>query len=411
MRYSILFPKPQKREFKDDLSVNAKLLVKGGFVDQLMSGSYSILPLGLLVIEKIKQIVREEMNATGTQEILMPLLHPKEIWNETGRWDSASEVMYQFEKNDREFALSFTHEEVLLDLVRKNAFTYRDYPIKLYHFSTKFRNEPRAKSGLLRGREFIMKDLYSLHQSKGDFDKYYSEIIEAYKKVFSRLTFDVRTTEAGGGEFTKRHSHEFQVLCETGEDKIIYCSSCDFAQNLEISKLREGDKCPKCNGSLKTGNSIEVGNIFSFGQEYSEKMNVTFTSEEGQKVHPYFGSYGIGITRAMGASVELYHDDRGIIWPKSIAPFAAYLIDLTNKDGKGLYNKLRELNIEVLFDDRDISAGEKFATADLLGIPYRLVLSEKTQGKIEFKERKSEETKLMGLKEVLEKLNAKNHHP
>lgn len=404
MRYSDLFPKPQKREFKEDLSVNARFLVQGGFIDQLMSGSYSLLPLGLIVCEKIKQIVREEMNATGAQEIQMPLLHPKEIWNETGRWESAREVMYQFKKDDREYALSFTHEEILLDLVRKNAFSYKDYPVKLYHFSTKFRNEPRAKSGLLRGREFLMKDMYSLHRSEDEFDTYYQEVIGAYKKVFERLEFPVRVTEAAGGVFTKKHSHEFQTLCETGEDKIIYCESCEFAESLEISKLKEGNECPNCNGNLKIGNSIEVGNIFSFGQEYCEKMNVTFTNESGEKVYPFFGSYGIGITRAMATAAELYNDERGILWPKAISPFQAYLIDLTGEKKNEVYKKLKEAGVEVLFDDRDVSAGEKFATADLLGMPYRLVLSEKTQGKIEIKERKNKNTDVLGFDEVLARL-------
>ena len=380
-------------------------MTQGGFIDQLMSGSYSLLPLGWMVIEKIKQIVREEMNEAGGQEILMPLLHPKEIWNETGRWESAKEVMYQFEKNDREYALSFTHEEILLDLVRKNAFTYRDYPVKLYHFSTKFRNEPRAKSGLLRGREFIMKDLYSLQRSEEEFEKYYWQVARAYKKVFKKLEFDVKITEAGGGEFTKRHSHEFQVLSDAGEDKIIYCGKCDFAENEEISSLKSGDKCPKCGGELKTGSSIEVGNIFSFGQEYCEKMNVTFTSDSGEKQFPFFGSYGIGITRAMATAVELFHDESGIIWPKSISPFDAYLIDLKTEQGANIYNELKAAGVNILFDDRDVSAGEKFATADLLGIPFRLVISNKTEGKVEVKKRKSEEVELLTVEEVAKKIS------
>jgi len=404
MRQSQLFTKTRREAPKDEVSKNAQLLIRAGYIHKEMAGVYAYLPLGLRVVEKIKQIVREEMNATQASEILMPLLHPKEIWNETGRWEAAKEVMYQFKKNDKEFALSFTHEEVLLDLVRKNAFTYRDYPVKLYHFSTKFRNEPRAKSGLLRGREFIMKDLYSLHKSEEEFDKYYQEVSDAYKRVFKRLGFDVKITEAGGGEFTKKHSHEFQVLADSGEDKIIYCQKCDFAENEEISKLKEGDRCPKCGGNLEMGNSIEVGNIFSFGKEYSEKMNVTFTSEKGEKLYPFFGSYGIGITRAMATSVELFHDDRGIIWPKEIAPYSVYLIDLVKKEGEDLYKKLEEATVEVLYDDRDVSAGEKFATADLLGIPYRLVLSEKTGDKIEFKERNVSKAELLTFEEVIGKV-------
>ncbi len=336
MRYSNLFAKTTKSLPKDEVAVNAKFLIQGGFIDKLMAGSYTLLPLGRLVERKIEQIVREEMdNAAGAQEVLMPLLHPKEIWNETGRWDSAKEVMYQFEKSEREYALSFTHEEIFLDLARKHLQSYKDLPVKLYHFSTKFRAELRAKSGILRGREFLMKDLYSLHETKEELDKYYFEIAEVYKKTFKRLGLDVVMTEAGGGVFTDQTTHEFQLLAESGEDEVIYCSGGDLSQNMEIienpEKL-EGKQCDLGHGPLKKVKAIEVGNIFRFDTSYSEKMNVAFMDKDGKKQFAYLGSYGIGITRLIGAIVEASHDEKGIIWPASVAPFQVHLVGIMNNE-------------------------------------------------------------------------------
>jgi len=237
MRQSKLFPKTRKEAPKDAESINHKLLVRGGFIDQLMAGSWTLLPLGWRVVTKINQIIREEMNAIGGQEMLMPLLHPKELWNETGRWDKAKEVMYQFQdKRGKEYALSFTHEEIFLDLMRKNIKSYQDLPIALYHFSTKFRNEPRARSGILRGREFMMKDLYSIHADEEDFWKYYEEVKNAYVKIFRRMGFDPKVVEAAGGVFTNNNTHELQVITEGGEDIIYYCDKCDWAENKEIFK-------------------------------------------------------------------------------------------------------------------------------------------------------------------------------
>jgi prolyl-tRNA synthetase len=403
MRYSVLFGKTKKDAPRDEVSTNAKFLIRGGFIDKLMAGSFTLLPLGFRVKEKIEQIIREEINATGASELLMPLLHPKNIWNETGRWDKAKEVMYQFKKDDKEFALSFTHEEIVLDLVRKYVSSYKDLPIKIYHFSTKFRDEPRAKSGILRGREFIMKDLYSLHESAEDLDKYYQEIIEVYKKIFKRFGFSVKVTEAPGGVFTDNITHEFQVVCEAGEDTIVYCDSCDFAQNKEIASLKEGETCPKCGGKMKLGKSIEVGNIFKFGTSYSEKMNVSYADKSGKKAFLYFASYGIGITRMIGTLVELFNDQKGIIWPKEVAPYQVHLIGL-NKKADEIYDKLQGQEIEVFYDDREVSAGEKFADCDLIGIPVRLVISDKTGDKIEWKERIDEKIELLSLEEVIKRV-------
>lgn len=408
MKYSQLFPKTKKEAPRDEVATNAKLLIRAGFIDKLMAGSYTLLPLGLRVIKKIEEIIREEINKTGAQELLMPLLHPKSIWNETGRWEKAAEVMYQFEKDGKEYALSFTHEEIVLDLVRKHLQTYREYPIKVYHFSTKFRDEPRAKAGILRGREFMMKDLYSLHETREDFEKYYWEVAEAYKKIFKKLGLSVIVTETGGGVFTKNVTHEFQVISNAGEDEIIYCEGGDFAQNVEIAKVKEGKQCDLGHGPLIKAKAIEVGNIFSFGQEYSEKMNVTFIDKNGKKQFPFFGSYGIGLTRVMGTLVEVFHDDRGIIWPENVAPYQAHLVHVedpgTEPRVKEVYEKLTDLGIEVLWDDREVSAGEKFATADLIGIPIRLVVSKKTGEKIEFKKRAQENSELLTLEEVINKL-------
>ncbi len=406
MRYSNLFPHTIKEAPSEEVAVNAKFLLRGGFIDKLMAGSYSLLPLGRIVERKIEQIIREEMDATGASEILMPLLHPKSIWNETGRWDSAKEVMYQFQKDEKEYALSFTHEEIVLDVLRKHITTYRDFPVKLYHFSTKFRNELRAKSGILRGREFLMKDLYSAHATQEDLDKYYWEVKDAYLRVFERLGLKAIVVEAAGGVFTDEKTHEFQVFAESGEDEVIYCEGGDFAQNTEIATVKEGKQCDLGHGPLKKAKAIEVGNIFRFGTVYSEKMNVSFTDRDGSKKFAWFGSYGIGLTRMVGVLTEVFHDDRGIIWPENVAPFKVYLISIgKDEEAEILYKELTEKGIEVLYDDRDASPGEKFADCDLIGIPYRIVLSGKLEeGKVEVKKRAESNVSVISKEELLKLL-------
>ncbi len=411
MRYSQVFPKTQKQAPSGAESVNHKLLVRAGFIDQLMAGSWTLLPLGLRVVTKINDIIREELNKTGAQEILMPLLHPKEIWNETGRWETAKEIMYQLEKDKKEFGLSFTHEEIVVDLIRKYQIASKDFPIKIYHFSTKFRHELRAKSGILRGREFMMKDLYSAHLNEEDMLKYYHEVIDAYIKIFKRLGLEVKVVEASGGVFTDKHSHEFQVLSEVGEDTIYYCDSCDFAQNDEIAKVKEGDKCPNCKGKIKTSKAIEVGNIFPLGTMYAEKMKAFFTNAKGQRQPLWLASYGIGPTRVLGTLVEIYNDEKGVIWPESVAPYNVHLINLGSENADTVYEKLEKEGVEVLYDDRDVSAGQKFADADLIGIPVRLVTSAKTLQQasgqtimVEWKKRNEDKTEILDFDEVLKRL-------
>ncbi len=416
MKQSQLFPKTKKQTPHDADSVNHKLLVRAGFIDQLMSGSWTLLPLGRKVVDKINDIIREELNKTGAQELLMPLLHPKTIWNETGRWDSAKEVMYQFkDSRDKEYALSFTHEEIFLDLIRKHVTSYKELPVALYHFSTKFRNELRAKSGILRGREFMMKDLYSVHATEDDFWKYYETVKVAYSRIFKRLGFTFKITEAGGGVFTENYTHEFQVPAEGGEDLIYTCQKCDWAVNQEVfdaesvvktldSKAKE--ICPSCGGSVVTTKSIEVGNIFPFGTYYSVKMKVNFADENGKQKPMYFGSYGIGSSRVMGTWVEVSHDANGIIWNKTISPYGIHLIELPGGNGEKIYNELTQKGVEVLWDDRKVGAGEKFADADLIGIPVRIVTSEKTGSELEFKERKSDKSELISLPEVIKRVGS-----
>ncbi len=402
MKYSQLFAKTIKTDPKDEVSVNAKYLLRGGVIDKLMAGSYSLLPLGRKVERKIEQIVREEMDKTGAQEVLMPLLHPKEIWNETGRWDSAKDVMYQFEKNEKEYALSFTHEEIVMDLIRKHISSYKDFPVKIYQFSTKFRNELRAKSGILRGREFLMKDLYSAHTSQEDLMKYYWEVSDAYIRAFKRMNLDIKITEAAGGVFTKENTHEFQVEAESGEDIIYFKEGWKFWKNKEVMTDEElADK------SIKSIQAIEVGNIFPLGTMYSEKMQAFFTDKDGTKKPIWFGSYGIGPTRVMGTLVEISHDDKGIMWPLSVAPYQVHLITInkqqsTNNKAEEVYKKIQDAGIEVLYDDReDVGAGEKFADSDLIGIPFRVVVSERTGEQVELKLRSEDKTELLSLEELI----------
>ncbi len=401
MRYSALFPKTIKEAPSEEVATNAKLLLRAGFIDKLMAGSYSLLPLGRLVERKIEQIIREEMDQTGAQEILMPLLHPKSVWNETGRWETAAEVMYQFGKDDKEYALSFTHEEILLDLARKHLQTYRDFPVKLYHFSTKFRNELRAKSGILRGREFLMKDLYSLHTTQEDLDKYYWEVKDAYLRVFKRLGLDAKVAEAGGGVFTDSNTHEFQVLSTSGEDTIYFKEGWEYWKNKEVMTEEELN-----DSSIRSEAAIEVGNIFRFGTVYSEKMDVNFTDKDGNKKYPYFGSYGIGLTRMVGVLAEVFNDEKGLIWPESVAPFQVHLVGLSER-AQNVYEKLQENGIDVLFDDRDVSAGQKFSDADLIGIPTRIVVSDRQENdQVEVKKRNENDSKNASIEEIVSSLKS-----
>lgn len=399
------FIKTSREDPSGEVSVNAKLLDRAGFIDKLMAGSYSLLPLGRLVERKIEQIIREEMLKTGASEVLLPLLHPKEIWNETGRWDSAKEVMYQFKNGEKEYALSFTHEEIVMDLIRKHTTSYKDFPVKIFQFSTKFRNELRAKSGILRGREFLMKDLYSAHTSEEDLMGYYWKMVDAYIETYQRMGLEVLVTEASGGVFTDKGTHEFQLICDAGEDVVYKAPDWKFAKNKEVMS-DEDLKRP----DLKEFKTIEVGNIFPLGTYYSEKMDANFVDTDGQSKPIWFGSYGIGVTRLMGSIVEKFHDKKGIIWPWSVAPYQVVLLDLTSNQNaeivKDIVGNLEKKNVEVLVDDRNCSAGQKLADADLIGIPYRVVLSKKSVelGGVSVKKRSAVDEKIVPLDELVDYL-------
>jgi prolyl-tRNA synthetase len=410
MRYSKLFGKTSKSVQADADSANAKLLTQGGFVAKQMAGVYNYLPLGLRVLNKIQNIIREEMNAVGGNEILMPAMTQEASYAQTGR-DKMDVLFHLQGRDESELVLNPTHEEVVTPLVQKYVFSYRDLPMAVYQIQNKFRNEPRAKSGLLRGREFSMKDLYSFHVSTEDLDIFYHEkMIPAYRKVYDRLGLGERTilTYASGGAFS-RYSHEFQVLSDVGEDTIHLCQTCKkSAINKEIYS-DEMKTCLDCGGlDFKETKAIEVGNIFKLGARFSEAFDFKYADSEGKEQLVHMGCYGIGPSRLMGALVEVFNDEKGIIWPKSVAPYAVHLVSLgaddnVKQEAEKLYNQLSEKCVEVLWDDRDASAGAKLADADLIGIPTRVIVSKKTleQNSVEVKERNEKDAKFYKFSSLL----------
>jgi len=406
MKYSGLFVKTLRQAPKDAETINHKLLVQAGFVDQLMAGVFSYLPLGLRVLRNIERIVREEMDAIGGQELLMPMLHPKAIWEQSGGWDGVDVLFKLNSRTGKEYALGQSEEEVVTPLVMSRIQSYQQLPQAVYQIHWKFRDELRAKSGILRGREFFMKDMYSFHETQEDFDRFYQEVKAAYVRIFSRLGLIAKVTEASGGAFSTKISYEFMILTDAGEDDILYCTSCDFCVNVEIAKITEGDLCPHCGKEkLRKARASEAGNVFDLGQKYPKAFELGFTARDGSKQYPVMGCFGIGISRAMGILVEKYHDERGIIWPESVAPFAVHLISLhRNDDADTLYTQLQKEGHSVFYDDRDVSAGEKFADSDLIGCPIRLVISPKTGDRIEYKTRNGSDSSLMTISEVLDLL-------
>ncbi len=410
MRQSFLFTKTIKETPRDETSFNAQALIRAGMIDKVSAGVYTFLPLGLRVHNKICQIVREEMNAVGGQEILMPALTPKELWQTTKRWDNFDALFKLEGANKKEYALGATHEEIITPLAKKYIFSYKELPVYVYQIQTKFRNEPRAKAGLIRGREFSMKDLYSFHIDKKDLEDYYEVVKEAYFKIMARCGLKEITylTFASGGAFSK-YSHEFQTLAKNGEDTIHLCEKCQVAVNQEI--IEEQKTCPRCGSEdLHSKKAIETANIFKLGTRFSNDFGFFYSDIQGEKKLVEMGCYGIGPSRIMGAVAEVFHDSKGIKWPREIAPFQAHLVSLASgndevaKKADGLYQKLQKENIEILYDDRkDRSAGEKFADADLIGLPARLVISEKTLAEkaVEVKKRGSDKVKMVKWEEVL----------
>lgn len=411
MRQSELFTKTRKEAPRDEVSKNAELLIRAGFINKEMAGVYSFLPLGLRTLNKIVEIIREEMNLLGGQELFLTALQDKAVWGKTDRWDENKiEIWFKTKlKSGTELGLGFTHEEPLTALMRNHINSFRDLPISVYQFQTKFRNETRAKSGILRGREFLMKDLYSFCRNEKEHNEFYEKVKGAYSRIFQKVGLGDQTylTYASGGSFSK-YSHEFQTLTSAGEDNIHICNSCRIAVNAEI--IKDQPTCPNCKSAeLEAKKAVEVGNIFSLGDRFSKALDLMYLDETGSKKPVVMGSYGIGPGRVMGTIVEVNSDGNGIIWPKTVAPFQIHLISIDagkseiKEKAEKIYVALEKSGTEVLFDDRELRAGEKFAEADLLGLPLRVVISEKSlkAGGVEVKERRGGAARIVPEEHIL----------
>jgi prolyl-tRNA synthetase len=414
MRLSQLFTKTSKNIPADETARNAQLLIQAGFIHKEMAGVYDYLPLGLCVLENIKQVVREEMNALGSQELIMTSLQRKELWEMTGRWDDkAVDVWFKSElKNGTPVGFGWSHEEPIMAMMKNYLTSYRDLPASVYQFQTKLRNELRAKSGIMRGREFVMKDLYAFSRSEEELQAFYDATTAAYLRIFERVGLGDVTflTFASGGAFTQ-FSHEFQTLTDTGEDTIYVSKDKKLAVNEEVYTDEVLKQLGLQKSDLEQAKAAEVGNIFNFGSNKADQLGVHFTDEDGSEKPVYLSSYGIGITRLMGVITEHFADDKGLVWPENVAPAKAYIARLGNapdavKQADELYERLTAAGAQVLYDDRDTRAGEKFADADLLGIPYRVVISDKTaaSGSYELKARTAGTPEQVNIEKLLKTL-------
>lgn len=415
MRASQLFTKTSKTVPADEAAKNARLLIQAGYVYKEMAGAYAYLPLGFRVVENIKQIIREEMETVHSNELIMTGLQRKEVWQKTGRWsDDLVDIWFKSKLQDgTEVGFGWSHEEPIVEMMHQYIQSYKDLPVSVYQFQTKLRNELRAKSGIMRGREFVMKDMYSFHTTAADLETYYNKTIEAYKRVFKRLGIgdDTYVTFASGGAFTK-FSHEFQTICEAGEDVVYLHREKNIAINEEVIDDAVTELGIK-RDELETVKTAEVGNIFNFGTQKTDDMGLFFSGVDGTQQSLYIGSYGIGVTRVMGVIVEKLADDRGIVWPEAVAPFRVYLARLGDDAGvvaaaDALYEELQSIGVSVLYDDSDKRPGEKFADADLIGLPHRIVVSAKTvaAGVFEYKQRTSDTAEMLDAKTLKNRLTA-----
>jgi prolyl-tRNA synthetase len=418
MKQSQLFTKTRREVPSDEVSKNAQLLLRAGFVHKEIAGVYSLLPLGLRVVNKINAIIREEMNAIGGQEVYMSALQDPEVWKKTDRWEGdAKDIWFKTHLgNGGELGLGFTHEEPLTNLMKNHISSYKDLPKYVYQIQTKFRNEVRAKSGVLRGREFLMKDLYSFCKTSEEHEAFYTQAKQAYNNVFARVGLGERTfmTFASGGSFSK-YSHEFQTLCDSGEDTIYVDEKKGIAVNKEVLTDEVLKDLDISRGDLVEKPAVEVGNIFSLGTRFSDAIGLSYLGAEGTQQRVVMGSYGIGPTRTMGVIAEVYGDDKGLVWPKSVAPFDVHVIVLESKEGADVHAYAEKLTAdienagyEVLYDDRAMTAGAKFADADLIGIPVRLVISEKhmRNNTVEMKGRTEADARVVTPSEVVDLLSS-----
>jgi len=403
MLFSDLKISTSKNFSSDGDCKNADLLFRGGFVEKVSSGVFAFLPLGIIVLRKIENIIRQEMDQAGCKEILMPALIPRQNLQKTGR-DNVDVIFWPKENT----ALGFSHEEIVVPLAQNLIKSFRDLPAAFFQIQTKFRQEKRSKSGLLRGQEFIMKDAYSFHSDQKSLEDFYQKMAGAYFRIFEKCGLNVKKIQSGGGDFSEKISHEFSVICEVGEDEIIFCRKCDWGQNSEIFKNQTA--CPVCGGEISKQKAIEVGNIFDLGQKYSRDFGFELLDQNEKKFFPTVGCYGIGITRVLGTIVEIFNDEFGIVWPKSVAPFLATLVCIGDKNLDLAQELSEKFSEKILFDDRKISPGKKFADADLIGCPLRIVLSEKlsAQNLAEIKFRSSGKIEKVKITEIPKFLETEN---
>tara|TARA_B100001248_G_C27374284_1_gene453344 strand:+ start:355 stop:1647 length:1293 start_codon:yes stop_codon:yes gene_type:complete len=404
MRYSKSGINTTKSVPNDAEIISHILMIRSGMIKKLASGLYTWMPLGLKILRKIENIIRIEMDKIDALELLMPAVQPSELWKESGRWDKyGPELLRIQDRHEREFCFGPTHEEIITDIARKEIKSYKQLPVTYYQIQTKFRDEIRPRFGVMRAREFLMKDAYSFHENEECLNKTYNIIFEAYKKCFDKIGFEYKVVNADNGQIGGSESHEFHVIAENGEDQLIFSDSSDYAINAELfSKTpKEGDDCPDGSGKIKIKRGIEVGHIFKLGKNYSESMNAMVANKNNENVKMIMGCYGIGVSRIAAAAIEQSNDKNGIIWPKSIAPFELSIISIGyTKDQKiknytdSLYKRLKEIKIDLLLDDRDISPGNMFSDADLIGIPNKLIIGKKLlqDGELEFKNRRLDKT-------------------
>lgn len=412
MKQSYLFVPTLKEAPKDAEVKSHKLMSRAGLIKMVASGIYTYLPLGYRVIKKIENIIREELDAIDSSELLMPALQPRDLWEESDRWDKyGPELMRLKDRKERDFCLGPTHEEVITQVVRDYLNSYKKMPLSLYQIQTKFRDEMRPRFGLMRGREFIMKDAYTFTETTQELDEWYARFTQAYINIFNRCGLETKIVASDVGQIGGNEADEFMVMSEVGEDNITYCMSCSYAANQEHSHLDAGDPCPECGGTIQVARGIEVGNIFKLGTKYTESMNCSVINQAGQTVYPVMGCYGIGISRTLMASVEQHATEGGIIWPEEIAPFKVHLIpikytDDTQKEvADQLYKTLKNAGVEVLLDDRKERAGSKFKDADLIGIPHRIIIGKHaTDLKVEYVDRKDGEKELLTIEDALSRV-------
>ncbi len=413
MKYSQSFIKTTKQSPKDAEAISHKLLLRGSYIHPLGAGFYSLLPLGFKVYQKIYNIIVEELNAIGVEDMIMPVVHPARVWKETKRFYEIGPELWKIKNRFKEdFVLAMTHEEVVTDAAKAVISSYKDLPKLVGQIQTKVRDEVRARGGLLRTKEFTMQDAYSFDKDEADLDKIYKKFIKAYNNIFKKVGVKTVMIESDTGAMGGSGAHEFMMIADSGEDKIFICKKCHHAVNAEVlgidkdAKKDKKIKCPKCKSSnteLKRG--IEVGNIFKLGTKYSIPQKLMYTDKNNKSKPVVMGSYGIGLERLLASVIEASHDENGIIWPTSIAPYQVYLISIgEDKETEKIYAELIKAKIEVFYDDRDVSPGEKFADADLLGIPYRLTVSDKTKNKIELKSRNSKKTELIDIATLIKRL-------